>query len=1026
MEFSLSVGALGLEGLAQIYPSFDAALGWLGGALAMLGAWTLFPVVARMRKARNRRARWLWLAGGAFGMGTGFWAMHWMAMLGFHLPVPVSYQPAIGALALLPVTAGAAVAIVTLAHPATSLARLHVSALALAAGFTGMYFVAMYGLQTSALVVFRLLPGMLAPLLGYLFALLALYANRALSARPDNVAAATLGSLLLALAGLAAHYPAIAATRFFVDPQLALAQGLAAPAYLIPVIAISTLLIVGLLWIGSLIDARLGAAVEALRDSEARSRAIIETMPDGHIVVDTLGHICSFNPMAETIFGITAQQACGRHIGMLIANHVPSMQPDRWPKQNALFEGGRRMIFPDGGRRQDGSVFPIEIRISMFKSGNQSFYSCICRDLTGEYAAEQRMRRLAAAVEHAGEAIAILDRNHVICDVNPQYERQTGYSRDEIIGHQPGRATEDLESLQKIWRTVDQGLVWKGVQKSLRRDGSTCYEELTVTPVRDDLGGIAGYVAVMRDISQRMEEEAERRQLAQALEYAADGIAVLDAQGRVLYVNAAYESHIGVDRHALRGTRLDGYLDFSPEPASYQQMRQTVRAGQSWHGLLLRRNADGGICQEETSVAPIRNADGQVTSHVVVTRDVTERRRVEAEHRSLVAAVEQAPIGIEIIDLEGRIRYCNAAIERRIGRPRNEILGRPCYEHWNYDRADGWKEAMIASVLRGERWTGRLRRRDPAGTVFTEDITVAPVRDHDGRINTFVSMKSDVTEQCALESQLARAQKLEAIGRLAAGIAHEINTPVQYVGDNLRFVRDSYSAINALLSRLQALAAATPQLAAALQQCDLVFLREEIPRALDQSADGCQRIAAIVRAMKEFSHPGHDKTPVDLNRAIESAITVASNEWKYVADLITDFDPALPQVTCLPGEFNQVILNMLVNAAHAIADVLGDGAPGKGRISVVTRRSGEFAEVRISDTGTGIAPELREKIFDPFFTTKAIGRGTGQGLAIAHDVIVNKHHGSIAVESQPGRGSTFIIRMPIDPDTTATGVARVA
>lgn len=675
IEFSLSANELGLEGLAQVYPSFDTALGWLGGALAMLGAWVLFPVVARMRKARNRRARWLWLTGGALAMGMGFWAMHWMAMLGFHLPVSVSYQPAIGALALLPVTAGAAVAIFTLAHPATSLARLHVSALALAAGLTGMYFVAMYGLQTSALVVFRLLPGLLAPLLGYFFALLALYANRALSGRPDSIAAVALGSLLLAIAGLAAHYPAIAATRFFVDPRLTFAQGLPAPAYLIPVIAIALLLIVSALWIGSLIDARLGAAVEALRDSEARSRAIIETMPDGHIVVDALGHVCSFNSMAETIFGITAQQACGRHIGMLIASHVPSMQPDRWPKQNALFEGGRRMIFPEGGRRQDGSVFPIEIRISAFNSGNEGFYSCICRDLTGEHAVEQRMRRLAAAFEHAGEAIAILDRDHVIRDVNPQYEHQTGRCRDEVIGRQPHRAAEDLESLQKIWTTVDQGQVWKGVQKSLRRDGGTCHEELTVTSVRNDLGDITGYVAVMRDISQRMEEEAERRQLAQALEYAADAIAVLDAQGRVLYVNAAYESHIGVDRHTLCGQRIDAYVDFSPDPASYQQMRQTVRAGQSWHGLLLRHNADGGICQEETSVAPIRNADGQVTSHVVVKRDVTERRRVEAEHRSLVAAVEQAPIGIEIIDLEGRIRYCNAAIERCIGRPRNEIIG---------------------------------------------------------------------------------------------------------------------------------------------------------------------------------------------------------------------------------------------------------------------------------------------------------------------------------------------------------------
>ena len=170
--------------------------------------------------------------------------------------------------------------------------------------------------------------------------------------------------------------------------------------------------------------------------------------------------------------------------------------------------------------------------------------------------------------------------------------------------------------------------------------------------------------------------------------------------------------------------------------------------------------------------------------------------------------------------------------------------------------------------------------------------------------------------------------------------------------------------------------------------------------------------------MKDFSHPGtNEKTSMDLNRSIESTLTVCRNEWKYVADLVTEFDPALPPVNCLPGEFNQVILNLIVNAAHAIADVVGDGGT-KGAITVSTRLDGEWVEIRIRDSGTGIPEHARAKVFDPFFTTKGVGKGTGQGLAIAHNVIVEKHGGTIQFETELGKGTTFIIRLPLAANST--------
>ena len=280
-----------------------------------------------------------------------------------------------------------------------------------------------------------------------------------------------------------------------------------------------------------------------------------------------------------------------------------------------------------------------------------------------------------------------------------------------------------------------------------------------------------------------------------------------------------------------------------------------------------------------------------------------------------------------------------------------------------------------------------------------------------------------------LQEELHQAQKLEAVGQLAAGIAHEINTPVQFIGDNTRFLRGGFSDLEKLLQRCAELTSAAggdgacPQLAreirAELDHADLDFLVEEIPKAIEQSLEGIHRVTQIVRAMKEFSHPGtDDKTLIDLNHAIKTTIIVARNEWKFVADVATDLDPQLPLVPCFSGEINQVILNIIVNAAHAIADAVAGSDFAKGAITIATRQAGNCAEIRITDTGTGIPDGVKAKIFEPFFTTKGVGKGTGQGLSVAHRIVVKRHGGTIAVDTEVGKGTTFLIRLPIEPEVS--------
>jgi len=418
-------------------------------------------------------------------------------------------------------------------------------------------------------------------------------------------------------------------------------------------------------------------------------------------------------------------------------------------------------------------------------------------------------------------------------------------------------------------------------------------------------------------------------------------------------------------------------------------------------------------------------------------QDYLEKRRVNAGmlsrvvsysvernmfHRDLVRATRRyqdlfnnVPVALFTANHDGVLKTANAACMKMIA-----CQGIPLAKVNFLDLLEPGKRSHFLDLMSRQRmvegWETSIN--DCKGGKLHVLVNTAPLYDAaqalvgwEGSLTDISVLKQTLEDRDRLEDNLRQAQKLEAIGQLAAGIAHEINTPTQYVGDNLRFLKESFGELDSLLAQLVKVGGAPA--GKLLRDADFDYLKEEIPRALNQSLEGVDRVAKIVRAMKEFSHPAREKTATDLNRAIQSTITVASNEWKYVAEIEMDLDANLPAVHCSPAEFNQVVLNMVVNAAHAIGDVVGDGGKGKGKITVKTRPDGDWAVVEISDSGCGMPPHIQQRIFDPFFTTKEVGKGTGQGLAIAHNVVVDKHGGTIKVVSSPGRGTTFIIRLPI-------------
>lgn len=540
----------------------------------------------------------------------------------------------------------------------------------------------------------------------------------------------------------------------------------------------------------------------------------------------------------------------------------------------------------------------------------------------------------------------------------------------------------------------------------------------------DEIGTLArhfdGLVAARRHAQQRLEI------LAAAVEHAGDAIAILDEDGRINYVNPQYERQTGFTRAEVEG-RAPGRGQ-SPAGA-YEDLWQTVRAGRPWSGMLQTSTSTGEARIEDVTVAPIRDAAGRVTSFIAVMRDITARRATEAELRTLSAVVQYTAECIAVLDADGRLRYVNPAYERSRGIASAGVVGRRPGEVMRGRDDPSRYDDMWRTVMAGRTWSGRITTELRDGRLVTEEAVVSPVTSDGAVPSSYVVILHDVTERMRLEEQLSQAQRLEAVGRLAAGVAHEINTPTQYVGGNIRFLREAFDSLSALLADVGRLVRGAPggsvptaELARVLAAADSDYLQAEVPAAIRQSLEGVERVGEIVRSMREMTHPARDFAPADLNLIVESAVRVAGSEWQSVAALRAELDPALPLVPCQAGGINQVVVNMLVNAAHAI-EARGPGAPGL--IVVSTRCAGAVAEIRVSDNGCGMADEVRGRVFDLFFTTKEVGHGTGQGLAIAHSV-VKKHDGTIAVESAPGRGTCFTIRLPLRRPAAGSGAAEAA
>ena len=390
-----------------------------------------------------------------------------------------------------------------------------------------------------------------------------------------------------------------------------------------------------------------------------------------------------------------------------------------------------------------------------------------------------------------------------------------------------------------------------------------------------------------------------------------------------------------------------------------------------------------------------------------------------ANERTLLRTmIDLIPAYIYAKDTSSRFIAMNAALGRNIGADSATAIGKTDFDFFPPDLAQKFfadEQALLKSgnAIIDLEEPGFDKHTGMPRTVVTSKV---PLRDENGMVIGIIGVGFDITERKLAEQRLAQGEHLESIGRLAAGVAHEINTPIQYLNDSVYFIREAMQELLAHNAKLAAQLPVPPE-----TDEDIEDLKKDLPPALDRVVDGLGRIAEIVRSMKEFSHVDQrEMSRVDINRAINSTLIIARSEYKYVADVQTDFQE-LPQVLCHGGQINQVVLNLVVNAAHAIADKVR-GTPEKGLITVKTRTEDGFAVVSVSDTGGGIPESIRKRIFEPFFTTKEVGKGTGQGLSIAHNVI-KAHGGKLEYITEIGKGTTFTVRLPLVDEESEAAVA---
>jgi len=729
---------------------------------------------------------------------------------------------------------------------------------------------------------------------------------------------------------------------------------------------------------------------ERLRESEARYRLIAENTADVIWTLDLATRRFTYmSPSVQKLRGFTAEEVIAQPFEAALTPDSRRRVEARLAATVAALAAGdetsRTNILEVEQPAKDGGVVPTEIVASVLsdEGGRASVVLGITRDITERRRAEAALRdseeRYRTLFQQSPIGIYRTTPDGRILLANPALLRMLGYGSLEELqlrnleddGFEPeyprGHFKEavdregELRGFEAIWKT---------------KDGHRLYVRENAHPVRDVDGTILYYEGSVEDVTaERAALEALRRseeQYRRLFESANDSIVVFDPETEtILDVNRKACELYGYSREELVGTSLKRLsTDVSRGERRIREVMGS-KVLQGFETVHLRRDGTQIHLQVNAAVVEFGGRPAILSTN----RDVTQQKRVEVERRRLAAAIEQTGEAVVITDRDGTIRYVNPAFEWITGYRGDEAIGANTSILKSGKQPPSFYAEMWATISSGSVWMGRLTNRRKDGGLYEEEMSISPVRDESGKIINFVAVKRDVTHEVELRQQLTQAQKMEAIGRLAGGIAHDFNNLLQ-----------------ALISQVQLLRSQ------ATSPSKVTALSKELEQQVNRGASLTRQLLLFSR--RETVKPER----LDLNEAVRDASKMLQRLVRANIALGLELAPRALPIEADRGQLDQVLMNLTVNASDAMAD--------GGRLTIRTGVDDqETVWLTVSDTGHGIAAEIRDRIFDPFFTTKESGKGTGLGLSVVHG-IVTQHGGRIEVESTVGEGTTFRITLP--------------
>ena len=1031
--------------LTTISASYDYRLVGLSIAIAILASYVALDLAGRVSAAQGR-TRFAWLMGGALAMGTGIWSMHYTGMLAYRLPIDIYYHIPTVVLSLLSAVFASWVALFLVTRRPVTPWHIAAGSLLMGTGIVSMHYLGMTAMRMRAMQHYHAGLVAFSAVLGIAVSGVALWLTNPSDRRQESGHFKLISTLIMGLAIPSVHYTGMAAvtvTPSNITHDLSNATHISVMGDI--AIVLVTIIVLGAAMLTSAVDRWLSRqtqemlwlreeAEEALAQKERMFRDLVEGSPDAILVHDGK-RILFANPACMKLLRAETQaQLVGRNL-------LEILHPDYRAAIGKLIEERYQtgIASPPGEHvliALDGSLVPVEAVGIPFLWDGLPAHEVVLRDISRRKQVERALQEWQKRHELAQKAGLQLggwewDLETGTVIWSDEVYRQFGYTRENFggkIGDFFARLhPEDRPRVEQVARKIVEGNPEYAAQfRVVRPDATTCWIDCRGVVIRDGPARMIGITIDITDLKKNQQslQDSQEQYLA-LLNSTAEAIYGVDLQGNCTFCNPAclrflgYQSPedlLGKNMHALmHHSRPDG----SRYPEQECRIYAAARDGQPSHSDEVLWRADGTSFLAEYWSFPLFKG-GMLMGSVVTFLDISDRKRAEeAQSRSeqlfrLIA--ENSADLIAVVDKSGKRIYNNPAYRNILGYSPEELKKTIAFEQIHPDDRGMVKhtaeEALRTGV--GKMIEFRMQRKD--GTYVSLESHGSFIRNARGEIEAQVISARDIGPR----KVAAQAEKLGAIGQLAAGIAHEINTTVQYLSDNVSFLHDAWTQVDAAMAARADAAAAGSVASASQTQTgsapseDWAFLQKEVPSAIAQSLEGIRRISKIVGAMRKFSHSGGgEKELVDINDALDTTLTVAHNELKHIADVETDFQTNLPRVECLPDEMNQVFLNLIVNAAHAMRDLAHKNPPQRGKVVVRTGLIEDAVQIEIQDNGTGIPENARSRVFDPFFTTKQVGEGTGQGLAISHDVVVNKHGGKIWFDTELGKGTTFSVRLPL-------------